>query len=615
MAGDLYVLGINAWDHDVSVCLLRNGEIVVAIEKERLTRIKHASGFYDRAVQYCLDAAGITLDDVARIVRNTYLLPVPELEQVLLSRDRPYQMSRPERKAAAHSPLFGRDDERNLTCSHHLAHAYSAFAASPFDRGAVMIVDGVGGYRRDVTEELPQGDAAHPLARESESYYVFSETKLRAVKKVWMGPCAGLVNDDFTTMPGLGAIYSRVSEYIFGNWNKCGEVMGLAPYGRQTLDPLMSLVDGELVEHPWPAAARHPWLGGADSEWEAGEHRREYEDLAWRVQADTEAILLERARWLRETTGETNLCLAGGVALNCVANGKLVEDGAFENVWIQPAAGDNGIAIGAAYYGHLAIEGGKRTFVMRSPFLGRTHDRFDVDEAFRPFHVRVATRRRKSDAIAAQAAEHLAAGKVLGWFQGGCEFGPRALGNRSILADPRDPAIKDHVNACVKFRQAFRPFAPAVLAERASEYFEGEAESPHMLLAKRVHEAKRDEIPGIVHVDGTARVQTVTREDNPRFHALISAFAERTGVPVLLNTSFNVRGEPIVEVPFDAMDCFLATGLDVLVIHDWLVEKSWAYRPMRFTIKVLQAAERQVRREEIAERYARQVGVDLADWK
>ncbi|MHC4954487.1 MAG: carbamoyltransferase family protein [Planctomycetota bacterium] len=608
MSRDLYVLGINAWDHDVSACLLRNGEIVVAIEKERVSRAKHASGFFDSTIEYCLEAAGISLDEVDLIVRNSYLLPVPELERKLRSRSRPYHMTEAERKRAYESPLYLPQDERFLTCSHHLAHAYSAFAASPFDEGAVMVVDGVGGYRRDVTESLPDEDAdTHPCARESESYYVFRGSELTCVKKVWMGPVPGLVNDDFTELPGLGAVYSRVSEYVFGDWNKCGEVMGLAPYGRPVLDPLMSVEDGELRVHEWPDACCHPWAGGEDARWEASEHREEYQDLAWRVQADSEAVLLARARWLHETTGMKNLCIAGGVALNCVANGVVVRDGPFENVWIQPAAGDNGIAIGCALYGHLAVKGNRRSFQMRSPYLGRTYDRFDEDEAFRPFHVKATTRRKHHSDIATATAERLSDGDIVGWFQGASEFGPRALGNRSILADPRDAAVKDRVNARVKFRQAFRPFAPAVLAERATEYFEGEAESPYMLLAKRVREEVADQIPGITHVDGTARVQTVAQADNPRFHALITAFAERTGVPVLLNTSFNVRGEPIVEVPFDAMECFLTTDIDVLVIHDWLVEKGALYRPLRRVVHAMGAATRQLRREALLERYKKRV--------
>ncbi|MEM8885611.1 MAG: carbamoyltransferase C-terminal domain-containing protein [Planctomycetota bacterium] len=610
MAEDLYVLGLNTWDHDVAACLLKNGEIVVAIEKERVARQKHAPGFYDRTVRYCLETAGIELERVDLIVRNSYLLPVPELEAMLDVRADNYHFVRRERTRARGHPLFLQPDgERFVTCSHHLAHAYSAFAASPFERGAVMVVDGVGGHRRDALEEIPPDSDAHPTARESESYYTFDGNALATVRKVWMGPECVMVNDDFTALPGLGAVYSRASEYIFADWNKCGEVMGLAPYGKPNAPRLMSLDDGRFVAHPWPAAYNHPWFADGDAKWESSEFRDEYADVALRIQDDAEKILLERAHWLHETTGETNLCLSGGVALNCVANGKLVREGPFENVWIQPAAGDNGIAIGCALYGHLAVKKQPRRFVMRSPYLGRTYDRFDEEEAFRPWTVRATTRRRKAQEVESETAAHLADGRVIGWFQGASEYGPRALGNRSILADPRDAAMKDLVNRRVKFRQGFRPFAPAVLAERAHEYFVGDQESPYMLLAAEVHPDKRDEIAGVVHVDGTARVQTVRREDNPRFHALITAFAERTGVPVLLNTSFNIRGEPIVEVPFDAMECFLGTGIDVLVLHDWIIQKNWLYRPLGRFVHAAAVTRKRMRTKEWAERYASKVMV------
>jgi len=608
MAGDdLYVLGINAYDHDVAACLVRNGELVVAINKERVTRVKHDSGFYQEVVDYCLETAGIPLERVDRVVRNSYVLPVEELEARLVHHDSPYHMTLREREQAAKSPLFLSDSPKVATLSHHLAHAYSAFAPSPFDEGAVMIVDGVGGYRADVVEEVPASDDTHPLARESESYYRFEGERLETVKKVFMGPTKGLLSDEFYNMPGMGALYSRVSTYVFGDWNKCGEVMGLAPYGRPGREPLMELEGEEIRVPAWGAELDHPYLGLSDRRWEESPYRKEWEDLAWRVQEDTERVLVERARWLHEVTGSRNLCLAGGVALNCVANGKIVAETPFENVYIQPAAGDDGIAIGCALYGWLALEKRKRTFVMRSAYLGRTYDRFDEDEAFRPLLVKLATSRHRSEDVADETAERLAAGKVVGWFQGRSEFGPRALGNRSILADPREARMKDHVNARVKHRQGFRPFAPAVLLERAGEVFEGLVESPHMLLVASVRPEWRDKVPAIVHVDGTARVQTVRQEDNPRFHALLKAFEARTGVPVLLNTSFNIRGDPIVEAPLDAMECFLYTRLDVLVVHEWIVRKRVAQRAFFPLVRFFVQLQRNLRSEALMERFAQRV--------
>ena len=593
---ELYVLGINAYDHDVSACLLRNGEIVVAIEKERITRIKHASGFYQEVIDYCLNTANITYDRVDLVVRNCYVQPVEKVEQRLTHQDWPNYLNQQEREQAAASPLFLTQSDRVVTISHHLAHAFSAFAVSPFDEGAVMVVDGVGNYHADVTEPVPADDIAHPMAREAESYYTFSKEDLKTLKKVWMGPTPGFLNDEFYMLPGLGALYSRVSTYIFGDWNKCGEVMGLAPYGRSNrFDPLLRINGGRLEVPEWSAKFRHPWLGFDDSAWEKSPWRVEWEDLAWRVQEDTEQALLERVNWLHKVTGARNLCIAGGVALNCVANGRIVRETPFDQVWIQPAAGDNGIAIGCAYYGHLALLNQKRKFVMKHAYLGRPYDNNDEAQATKPWHVRFAMKHSRETKIAARTAAKLVEGNVVGWFQGRSEFGPRALGNRSILTDPRPMWMKDHVNARVKHRQSFRPFAPAVLAERAHEIFEGDQASPFMLLAKKVRPQWQDKIPAVVHVDGTARVQTVSKEDNPRFHALINSFAELTGVPVLLNTSFNIRGEPIVEQPLEAMDCFLFTGIDVLVIHDTLFQKRWTYRAFFPLIRFVTEVRRNLR--------------------
>jgi len=380
-------------------------------------------------------------------------------------------------------------------------------------------------------------------------------------------------------MDGLGAMYSRVSSYIFGDWNKCGEVMGLAPYGGPgEIKPLIELKNGELDMPEWTQAFNQPYLPDKEGKWEADPALPHWKDLAWRAQEDTERVLIERAIWLRETTGAKNLCISGGVGLNCVANGKIVREAGYDNVWIQPAAGDDGIAIGCAYYGHLAIQNKPRTYVMEHAFLGAPYSEADVKAASNQWLVESKTCQSPGDHICAETAKVLADQKVVGWFQGRSEFGPRALGNRSIIADPRKGSMKDLLNARVKHRQAFRPFAPIVLAERASEVFEGDEDSPFMLLAKRVRPEWQDKIPAIVHVDGTARVQTVRREHNERLYLLLKEFEKLTGVPVLLNTSFNIRGEPIVETPADAMKCFLSTGIDYLAMHDMLIGKARYYR-------------------------------------
>ena len=584
-----YILGINAYDHDVSACLLRNGEIAFAIAKERITRLKHASGFYQEVINYCLDAEGIRLDDVDLVVRNCYVLPVDDLEQRLTHMEMPLYLSEPEREQAKHHPLFRAQSNKVVNISHHLAHAYSGFAACPFDEGVVMVVDGVGGYRADVMEQVPPGSDTVPLARESESYYRFSGSQLEPIKKVWLEPTRGFLSDEFYHMPGLGAVYSRVSTYVFGDWNKCGELMGLAPYGRpHAVKPFLELEHGELKVKPWPAEYNQPWLVETTQErkWEASPAMKHWEDLAWQIQDDTERVLVARAKWLRETTGAKNLCIAGGVGLNCVANGVLARESGFENVWIQPAAGDDGIAIGCAYYGHLAVQKQPRTHVIRHAYFGKPYRDEEIKDAVSKRMVRLVSHATPSPDICKETAKILADGKVIGWFQGRSEFGPRALGNRSILADPRTPEMKDILNSRVKHRQPFRPFAPIVLKERSDEIFLGPGDSPYMLMAKHVAPEWKDKIPAVVHVDGTARVQTVAEDDNPRLYRLLKEFEAPTGVPVLVNTSFNIKGEPIVETPQDAMICFLTTGIDHLVLHDTLVSKGPMHRIVAPLVKV-----------------------------
>ncbi len=572
-----YVLGINAYDHDVSACLLRDGEIAFGITKERLTRQKHDTGFYQEVVDYCLAAEGITLDDVDLVVRNCYVLPVEDIERRLVFQD---DMEDGERRQAEKHPLYLTKSNKVISLSHHLAHAYSAFAACPFEDGVVMVADGVGNYCADIVEPGQLTENVNPLARESESYYRFSGSKLEPLKKVWLNPVRGFLSDEFYYMPGLGAMYSRVSSYVFADWNKCGEVMGLAPYGRPNAwKPLIEIeADGELRFPEWGVAFNKPWLLGREPNWEASASMQHWKDVTWRVQDDTEKVLLARAHWLRETTGAKNLCMAGGVALNCVANGRIQREAGFDNLWIQPAAGDDGIAIGCALYGHLEILKKPRSFVMKHSYLGRPYKDEEARAAAGRHMIRLQTTSTRTDDICKESAKLLADGNVFAWFQGGSEFGPRALGNRSILGDPRRPDMKDKLNRRVKFRQAFRPFAPIVLAERVNEIFEGEYESPFMLLVSNVRPEWRDKIPGIVHVDGTARLQTVRQDTNERLYRLLKEFDALTGVPVLINTSLNIRGEPIVETPYDAVNCFINTGIDYLALHDTLISKNRFHR-------------------------------------
>ena len=390
-----------------------------------------------------------------------------------------------------------------------------------------------------------------------------------------MEPDRGFLSDEFYNMPGLGALYSRASTYIFGDWNKCGELMGLAPYGRRDqVKHLLELTDGKLHVPHWTAEFKQPYVFDGAATGKRSPSMRHWEDLAWRMQDDTENVLLARARWLRETTGAKNLCIAGGVALNCVANGRVAREAGFDNVWIQPAAGDDGIAIGCAYYGWLEILKQRRGFVMDHSYVGKPYSDRTSRRNCRNSWCASRSRPKRSDNVCRDTAKLLADQRVIGWFQDRSEFGPRALGNRSLLADPRKPEMKDILNSRVKHRQAFRPFAPIVLAERMKEIFEGDEDLPFMLIAKPVRPEWRDKIPAIVHVDGTARVQTVREATNPMLYRLLKEFEALTGVPVLINTSFNIKGEPIVETPQDAVNCFLTTGIDHLVIHDTVVSKT-----------------------------------------
>ena len=584
---DSYILGVNAYDHDTSACLIRNGEIAYAISKERITRKKHDSGFFREAVDYCMNAEGIGLNDVDLVVRNSYVLPVDDMETRLLSVFVPEAMDLEERAEAMASPLFLPRSNKVMTVSHHLAHAYSAFAVCPFEEGVVMVVDGVGNYAADITEPGQLTEGVNPLARESESYYRFSGSTLETLKKVWLQPTRGFLSDEFFFMPGLGALYSRVSSYIFADWNKCGEVMGLAPYGRPgAFKSLVHLENGELRFTEWDRDLAQPWMVNRDPDWEKSSCMKHWEDLAWRIQDDAETVLLARARWLRETTGAKNLVLAGGVALNCVANGRIAREAGFDNVWIQPAAGDDGIAIGCAYYGQLAVQKKPRSYVMHHAYTGVPYTDEKIAAATSATSVRLQARSWRSDDVFAETAKLLSEGNVFGWFQGRSEFGPRALGNRSLIADPRTAAMKEKVNKRVKHRQAFRPFAPVVLAERANDVFECNGrDSPYMLLAERVRPEWRDKIPAVTHVDGTARVQTIRLDQNERLYRLLQAFDKLTGVPVLMNTSFNVKGDPIVETPEDAVKCFLSTGVDYLALHDTLMTKKPLHRVVAPVLK------------------------------
>lgn len=590
------VLGISAYYHDSAAAVVAGGVPLAAAQEERFTRRRHDAGFPAHAVASCLREAGLRLDDLAAVA--FYEDPALKFRRVLATwlatAPRGYPVFRrawPEWtgwkrravddvRARLGELARGRPLPPVVAHRHHASHAASAFFPSPFSSAAVLCVDGVGEWETTT---------------------------------LWHGRDTELVPLAQLSFPhSLGMLYSAFTYYC-GFKVDSGEykLMGLAPYGTPRYAPLIRerLIDVKpdgsfrldlgyfTFQYGLTMVGRafEELFGGPRRTPEGPLTQREF-DLAASVQQVTEEVLRRLARTVLERTGERRLCLAGGVALNCVANGRILTDGVCDELWVQPAAGDAGGALGAAlaeshHRGAPRAHAGSGRDAMAGALLGpacsdREIEDFLADGGYPA--VRMPER-----ALTERVAAELAAGRVVGWCQGRMEFGPRALGNRSILADPRDPVMQSALNLKTKFRESFRPFAPAVLAEEAKDWFELPQESPYMLLTAQVAAARRQEcglpprgasglellrvprstIPAVTHVDGSARVQTVTAEHNPRFHALLTAFRERTGCPVLVNTSFNVRGEPIVRDAREAYACFMRTRIDLLVLGDFLLNK------------------------------------------
>ncbi|MFB0617872.1 carbamoyltransferase [Streptomyces sp. AGS-58] len=556
----MLALGLGGSNHDFSACLVENGEIVVGIEEERLTRRKYAVNVNSLANQcwrYCLTTRGVRLGEVESIVADDTLLP------------------------SCYFPFRS----RTTLIRHHMAHAASTFYPSPFPEAAVLVVDGAG--------SLFEGHGVETMTMS-----VGTGTEITEISKVygtnWStdGLREAKVYQAGDSDHSLGFMYKAVSRaigfslYEEGSWylTEDGKTMGLAPYGtdryrarfRRYLD---LLPEGRFHLHLKSGGLLH-FVEHALDGLEGDERFARGADLAWAAQDLLETAVLHAAHWLHRETGLSRLCLAGGVVLNSVANGKILRDTPFTDVFAQPAAGDNGCAVGCAYYGCHILGEQPRPRGPKAPksaprpqrhtYLGRSYSTEEIQTALDASglpHRRVARPARL-------AAGLLPRGALIGWFTGGSEFGPRALGHRSILADPRRAEMKDILNRKVKHREAFRPFAPAVLAHRAREYFELDIESPYMLLVAPVRDDKRQEVPAITHVDGTARVQTLTPEANGAFYELVERFGELTSVPVVLNTSFNDRGEPIVETPEQALAFFGPSRLDYLFLEDFVVAHS-----------------------------------------
>jgi len=552
-----YVLGTHT-SHDGSACLVRDGHIVVAIEKERVTRRKHDGGDDDdAAVRYCLDAAGLGIGDVDLVVQNDNFhgFEVPRVRGRLVDEAR-----------------------RVVTISHHLAHAHSAIATAPFEEADVLVVDGCGSpYSRcldldGATVPEPPPPRFGNLTCEKDSFYAFDARGLVALYKdfsEWSDPGAPAVAPH-TTRHSIGGAYLAISTYVFRGLDDPGKLMGLAPYGRPGRVPfeLFDLREGRVfVRDEWM-----PWLtrpARSQAEFEA--NRTHYADVAWWAQHEIERALLYLVAHRHRRHPAARFCFTGGVAMNAVANHVLRTRTPYREVYVPPAAGDAGLSIGCAHYGWNVVLGGARVAHGGTACLGRRYRREEIDAALasREESVRVET---PKDVVEA-AAKALVEGKVLAWFQGGSEFGPRALGHRSILALPTRADLGAFVNARIKFREDFRPFAPSVPAEWANRCFEMEYESPFMNGVAPTRMEWRDRIPAVVHVDGSARVQTVHEALDPLFHALHVRVEALSGIPVLLNTSLNRRGMPIVETPREAIDFLLETALDALVLEDRIVEK------------------------------------------
>ena len=592
------ILGLSAFYHDSAAALVIDGQIAAAAQEERFTRKKHDSGFPHHAIAYCLHEGGISLGEVDYVafydkpflkferLLETYLAFAPKgfrsfrMAIPLWLKEKLFQKQLLRDELRAFDPGFDWQNKLLFT-EHHQSHAASAFFPSPFDEAVILTMDGVGEW---ATTSVGFGRGNH-LEMRKELHFPHS----------------------------LGLLYSAFTYYTGFKVNS-GEykVMGLAPYGEPKyaeliLDSLVDLKPDGTFRLDQSYFDYCTGLRMTNDKFDAlfgGPARKPEErltqrhmDLAASIQAVTEEVVLRLTRSIAAETGAENLCLAGGVALNCVANGKVLRDGKFKRIWIQPAAGDAGGALGAALAAYHLHKGQPRRLDnqldgMNGAYLGPG---YDDDECARRLE-RAGARfdRLGGNEMIERAASDLADGKGLGWFQGRMEFGPRALGNRSIIADARSPSMQSALNLKVKYRESFRPFAPAVLREDVSDWFELDSESPYMLLVADVVKRRRrpmtaqeqalfgidklnvprSEIPAVTHVDYSARVQTVHAETNPRFHALLSTFKQKTGCPVLVNTSFNVRGEPIVRTPEDAFRCFMGTELDALAVGNLYLQKS-----------------------------------------
>jgi len=576
------ILGINAYHGNASAAIVCDGQLVAAVEEERFNRVKYAAGFPAAAIRYCLKEAGLTLAEVDHVAvpRNPYARLGTKLFYAVrmpsFARERMKVLAKFTGIREALAGTFDADPEKMKAkfhrVEHHVAHLASSFYCSPFEEAALLSADGLGDF----------------------------------ASSMWGAGFGQRMNvHGAIAFPhSLGLYYSAITQYLgflkFGDEYK---VMGLGAYGEpEFLEEFRKIVKSkgggfELAlkyfthhrtgpEMSWAEADKTPVLGKLFSE-ELPKHlgparqadegiTRRHKNLACSLQARLEEVYLGMLRHLATETRMKSVCLAGGVAFNCVANGKILSQTPFESVYVHPAAGDAGLAVGAALYLWHQVFGMPRSFVMEHAYWGPGFNAEETRKAIETANLSdggYAIRQMEEEKLLEQTANIIGEGKILGWFQGRAEWGPRALGNRSIVADPRRPEMKEILNRRIKHREIFRPFAPSILAEASGEWFEKSHPSPFMTMAYAVKPSKRDKIPAPTHVDGTGRLQTVTKTANPRYWKLIKEVERQTGIPVVLNTSFN-DNEPIVCKPQEAIDCFLRTQMDALVIGDFLITKS-----------------------------------------
>ncbi len=567
------ILGISAFYHDAAAAIVVDGVVIAAAQEERFSRIKHDASFPIRAIEYCLAEAGLKIEDLDHVaffekpflkfgrLLETYLAFAPQGLSSFRTSMPIWLKSKLYLSRLIQKGLDHRFRKRIIFPEHHESHAASAFFTSPFDESAILTVDGVGEWAT-TTLGTGRGNQIH-------------------------------LSSEISFPDSLGLLYSAFTYFCGFRINGGeGKLMGLAPYGSpvfvdQILDQIIDLKDDgsfRLNQDYFDYSVGDTMTSRKFSELFGGPARiaeslitvRE-KNLAASVQVVTETVLLKIAAHLHRETGMKNLCYAGGVGLNCVANGRLLRESPFENVWVQPAAGDSGGAMGAALFvWHQLLNRKRVATAMPTPFLGPAFESAAVESSLRKSQA-VFRRFENEDELLEECVQLLVRQKAIGWFQNRMEFGPRALGNRSILADPRDPEMQSKLNQKIKFRESFRPFAPVILAERCEEYFEADRPSPFMLFASQLRDQKDNSVspvPAVTHVDQSARVQTVTESENPKLYRLIKRFENSTGCPMLVNTSFNIRGEPVVCSLVEAYQCFMKSDMDAVAIGNCLLLKS-----------------------------------------